>query len=138
MTGLGQVSFWVLLSFSFKLDPFIERSETLEKMGAERPGVLVNSNSVFNSLTTWKQNWFSQNIYHQPRTMTISDRVSYQHWPLIGHVTLILSAHLPKVAQSALVRARSEQLIFEIERQYLFFRPPERSEGGFKRKRPKS
>ena len=25
-----------------KLDPFIERSETLEKMGAERPGVLVN------------------------------------------------------------------------------------------------
>ena len=24
-----------------KLDPFIERSETLEKMGAERPGVLV-------------------------------------------------------------------------------------------------
>ena len=31
----------VFQCFSFKLDPFIERSETLEKMGAERPGVLV-------------------------------------------------------------------------------------------------
>ena len=49
--------------------------------------------------------------------------VPYQHWPLIGHVSLILSAHLPKVSQSALVRAGSGQLIFEIERQYLFFRP---------------
>ena len=27
-----------------KLDPFIERSETVEKMGAERPGVLVPLN----------------------------------------------------------------------------------------------
>ena len=49
--------------------------------------------------------------------------VPYQHWPLIGHVTLILSAQLPKVSQSALVRAGSGQLIFEIKRQYLFFRP---------------
>ena len=32
--------------FSFKLNPFIERSETLEKMGAERPGVLMNKMSV--------------------------------------------------------------------------------------------
>ena len=31
------------MCFSFKLDPFIEQSETLEKMGAERPGVLVTS-----------------------------------------------------------------------------------------------
>ena len=29
------------MGFIFKLDPFIERSETLEKMGAERPEVLV-------------------------------------------------------------------------------------------------
>ena len=30
-----------------KLDPLIEHSETLEKMGAERPGVLVMSNSQY-------------------------------------------------------------------------------------------
>ena len=48
MTELGHASFLGLfghirccVSFSFKLDPFIEQSETLEKMGAERPGVLV-------------------------------------------------------------------------------------------------
>ena len=40
MTELGRVSFCVCISF--KLGPFIERSETLEKMGAERPGVLVH------------------------------------------------------------------------------------------------
>ena len=45
---LGLVSFGGLLGhirccmgFSFKLDPFIEQSETQEKIGAERPRVLV-------------------------------------------------------------------------------------------------
>ena len=44
MTGLGQVSFLGLLGhikLLCGLNPFIERSETLEKVGAERPGVLV-------------------------------------------------------------------------------------------------
>ena len=45
----------------------------------------------------------------------LGGHVPYQHWPLIGHVTLILSAHLPRVSHSALVRAGSGQLIFTIE-----------------------
>ena len=55
MTGLGQVSFLGLLGhirccvgFSFKLNPFIEQSKTLEKTSAERPGVLVYQKIAYN------------------------------------------------------------------------------------------
>ena len=50
------------LGFRFKLDPFFEQIETLEKMGAERPGVLVFFIKFGRVL--WKINSTSISVLH--------------------------------------------------------------------------
>ena len=51
-----------------------------------------NSRTLFNSLTTWKQNWFSQNVYHQTSTIDYT-------WPCSAPASLQTGQSEPNITR---------------------------------------